>query len=119
MSPTRTWGYRRSTPSFPGPTFWITPATPIFAQHVARTLVRGLPAEALHGEMRRLHDTFGPRYDLTFFLAHSLELQEQPQAALEFYHQALGEHPAPQEIASIYIHMASCLKDLGDYAPGS
>lgn len=88
-----------------------------FPQHVARTLVRGLPAEALHGEMRRLHDTFGPRYDLTFFLAHSLELQEQPQAALEFYNQALGEHPEEQEIASIYIHMASCLKDLSDYRP--
>jgi ribosomal protein S12 methylthiotransferase accessory factor len=87
-----------------------------FAQHAARTLVRGLPAEALHGEMRRLHDTFGPRYDLSFFLAHSLELQGQPQAALEFFSRALAEHPAPQEIASIYIHMASCRKDLGDYA---
>ncbi|HBZ56709.1 MAG TPA: hypothetical protein DEO88_15005, partial [Syntrophobacteraceae bacterium] len=86
-----------------------------FAQHAARTLVRGLPEDAIHGEMRRLHDTFGPRYDLTFFLAHSLELQGQPQAALEFFHRALAEHPAPQEIASIHIHVASCRKDLGEY----
>jgi ribosomal protein S12 methylthiotransferase accessory factor len=86
-----------------------------FAQHAARTLVRSLSADRLHGEMQRLHDAFGPRYDLTFFLAHSLELQDQPQAALEFFTQALREHPDPQEISSIYIHMASCLKDLGQY----
>jgi ribosomal protein S12 methylthiotransferase accessory factor len=86
-----------------------------FAQHAARTLVRSLPADHLHGEMQRLHDAFGPRYDLTFFLAHSLELQDQPQAALEFFTQALREDPDPQEISSIYIHAASCLKDLGHY----
>ena len=86
-----------------------------FAQHAARTLIRGLPADHLHGEMQRLHDAFGPRYDLTFFLAHSLELRDQPQAALEFFSQALRENPDPQEVSSIHIHLAACLKDLGHY----
>ena len=33
-------------------------------------------------QMERLLATFGPRYDLTFFLAHSLELEGNPEAAL-------------------------------------
>jgi ribosomal protein S12 methylthiotransferase accessory factor len=86
-----------------------------FAQHAARTMLRGLPSDLVHGEMQRLHDSFGPRYDLTFFLAHSLELRGETQTALEFFQQALGEHPAPEEIASIYVHLGSCHKDLGQY----
>jgi ribosomal protein S12 methylthiotransferase accessory factor len=86
-----------------------------FAQHAARTMLRSLPPDQLHREMQRLHESFGARYDLTFFLAHSLELQAQPETALEFFQQALREHPDPQEIASIYVHIGACHKDLGRY----
>lgn len=87
-----------------------------FAQHAARTLLRGAPPEQIAPQMHRLLRLFGPRYDLTFFLAHSLELQEKPAAALELYQQALQQSPEPREIASIHVHLASCLKDLGQYA---
>lgn len=87
-----------------------------FAQHAARTLIRALPAADLHTHMQRLHDTFGPRYDLTFFLAHSLELLGQSEAALGFFQRALDEHPDPREVASIYVHMASCHKELEAYS---
>lgn len=86
-----------------------------FAQHAARTLLRTAPAEELGPHMDRLMKSFGPRYDLTFFLAHSLELQGQPEAALRLFRQALEQGPEPRETASIYIHVASCHKDLGEF----
>ena len=86
-----------------------------FAQHAARTLLRSLPAEQAVPQMERLMDAFGPRYDLTFFLAHSLELREEPEAALRLFEQAIDQNPDPGEIASIYVHIASCRKDLGHY----
>ncbi len=86
-----------------------------FAQHAARTLLRGAPAEQVAPQMQRLLRLFGPRYDLTFFMAHSLELQGDPESALELFRQALDQHPDPRELASIHVHIASCLKDLGQY----
>lgn len=87
-----------------------------FAQHAARTMLRGLPKEQLGEQMLRLLSTFGPRYDLTFFLAHSLELDGQPAAALALLKQALEQSPEPGEIGSIYVHIASCHKEMEHYA---
>ena len=86
-----------------------------FAQHAARTLLRGAPPDQIVPQMHRLQAIFGPRYDLTFFLAHSLELQGEPAEALELFQQALDQHPDVREIASIHVHIASCLKDLGQF----
>ncbi len=83
-----------------------------FAQHAARTLLRGLSPDEATPHLMRLLDTFGPRYDLTFFLAHGLELEGRTEAALKLYGDALDQRPDPGEVASIYIHMASCYKDL-------
>jgi ribosomal protein S12 methylthiotransferase accessory factor len=82
-----------------------------FAQHAARTLVRGLPPEAIAAPMARLLDHFGPRYDLTFFAAHSLELEGHLEAALGLFERALAQHPDPREVASIFVHIASCHKE--------
>lgn len=86
-----------------------------FPQHAARTALRGLPPGELIGQMERLLDLFGPRYDLTFFLAHSLELQEMSREALPLFRKALEQNPSPGEIASIYVHIASCCKEIGEY----
>jgi ribosomal protein S12 methylthiotransferase accessory factor len=86
-----------------------------FAQHAARTLLRGAPDGELVPQMERLLNTFGPRYDLTFFLAHSLELKEQPEAALALFRKALEQDPEPGEIASIYVHIASCHKEASQF----
>lgn len=87
-----------------------------FAQHAARTMLRGLPKDQLGEQMLRLLSTFGPRYDLTFFLAHSLELDGQPAAALALLKQALEQSPEPGEVGSIHVHIASCLKEMEQYA---
>ena len=86
-----------------------------FAQHAARTLLRGAPADQIAPQMQRLLDLFGPRYDLTFFMAHSLELQGESAGALNLFRQALTQQPDEREIASIHVHIASCLKDLGEF----
>lgn len=86
-----------------------------FAQHAARTLIRGAPPDQIAPQMQRLLHHFGPRYDLSFFLAHSLELQGESVQALTLFREALNQQPDPREIASIHIHIASCLRDLGAY----
>jgi ribosomal protein S12 methylthiotransferase accessory factor len=65
--------------------------------------------------MERLLEIFGPRYDLTFFMAHTLELQGEVEAALEWFQRALAQNPDPREIASIHVHIGSCYKDLEDF----
>ena len=65
--------------------------------------------------MERLLSFFGPRYDLTFFLAHSLEVQGQPGDALSLLKRALELSPEPGEIGSIHVHIASCHKELEQY----
>lgn len=99
----------------PGAHFLARTRDTDFAQHAARTLLCGIPGEEILPQMERLVNHFGPRYDLTFFLAHSLELEDRPDAALPLYEQALGLNPDPGEIASIYVHVASCRKEMGEY----
>ncbi|MGA2025558.1 MAG: YcaO-like family protein [Syntrophobacteraceae bacterium] len=86
-----------------------------FPQHAARTMLRGLADDEMVPQMERLLATFGPRYDLTFFLAHSLELNGNPEAALTLLRRALNQSPDPGEIGSIHVHIASCLKELERY----
>ncbi len=86
-----------------------------FPQHAARTLLRSMSATGAAPYLQRLLEIFGPRYDLTFFLAHSLELEGQTAEALSLFQAALQQHPDPREVASIYVHMASCRKDLEQF----
>jgi ribosomal protein S12 methylthiotransferase accessory factor len=78
-------------------------------------MLRGLADDEMVPQMERLLSTFGPRYDLTFFLAHSLELNGNPEAALTLLERALDQSPDPGEIGSIHVHIASCLKELERY----
>jgi ribosomal protein S12 methylthiotransferase accessory factor len=86
-----------------------------FPQHTARTMLRGLAADEMVPQMERLLSTFGPRYDLTFFLAHSLELKGEAEAALALFMRSLDQSPDPGEIGSIHVHIACCLKELERY----
>jgi len=101
----------------PGAHFLARTRDTDFAQHAARTLFCGIPGEEVLPQMERMVKFFGARYDLTFFLAHSLELEGRPAAALPLYEKALDLHPDPGEIASIYVHIASCLKEMSQYEP--
>lgn len=86
-----------------------------FAQHAARTLLRTLPGPESAPHLKRLLRSFGPRYDLSFFLAHSLELQGHAEQALQLFEESLQQQPDPVEVASIHVHIASCRKDLEQF----
>ncbi|MEN6487196.1 MAG: YcaO-like family protein [Syntrophobacteraceae bacterium] len=86
-----------------------------FPQHAARTMLRSLPPAQVVEQMERLLGLFGPLYDLTFFMAHSLETEDRPEEALALLQEALKQKPDPNEIASIYVHIASCRKELGRF----
>jgi len=86
-----------------------------FPQHMARALLRSLePTQALD-HLSRLLELFGPRFDLTFFVAHCVERMERYAEALELFERSLTQNPKPQEIASIFVHIASCHKELENY----
>ncbi len=86
-----------------------------FPQHAARILLKTLERDRMAKEMERLLDVFGPRYDLTFFMAHTLELEGDVESALALFQRALGQDPDPRELASIHVHIGSCHKDMEDY----
>jgi ribosomal protein S12 methylthiotransferase accessory factor len=86
-----------------------------FPQHAARILLKTLGEAATSADMERLLETFGPRYDLTFFMAHALELEGDVESALRLFERALGQNPDPRELASIHVHIGSCLKDMQEY----
>jgi ribosomal protein S12 methylthiotransferase accessory factor len=86
-----------------------------FAQHAARTALEGLPPGEAIVQLERICDTFGPRYDLTFFLAACLEREGHVERALETFEEALEQRPDPGEVASVYTHIASCRKELGRF----
>ncbi|SMC27614.1 ribosomal protein S12 methylthiotransferase accessory factor [Desulfacinum hydrothermale DSM 13146] len=86
-----------------------------FPQHMARTVLRALDAAQASRQLEILDEVFGPRFDLTFFRAHSLEALGNPHEALKLFSRSLEQDPDPSELASIYVHIGSCYKDLGDY----
>ena len=95
MSPIPELGIPAVYTIIPGAHFLDRTRDTDFAQHAARTLLRGAPPDQIPPQMQRLLDQFGPRYDLTFFLAHSLELEGEAAGALELFREALSQQPGP------------------------
>jgi ribosomal protein S12 methylthiotransferase accessory factor len=83
--------------------------------HLARTASLYAPPEAAQMALARLAKEFPERFDVHFFQGVTLEHLEQPEEALFHFQQALALNPPEHEVASIFVHLGSCLKDLGDY----
>jgi ribosomal protein S12 methylthiotransferase accessory factor len=84
--------------------------------HLARTASLYAPPEAAQMALARLEAELPDRFDVHFFQGVTLEHLEQPEEALFHFQQALALNPPEHEVASIFVHLGSCLKDLGDYA---
>ncbi len=65
--------------------------------------------------LQRLEAAFPRRFEVQFFLGLALANQDRPEEALAHLAQCLDLNPSPHEIPSIYVHLGSCHKDLGDY----
>jgi ribosomal protein S12 methylthiotransferase accessory factor len=65
--------------------------------------------------LAELDAAFPQRFDVNFFLGLALENQDRPSEALVHFRQALELDPPVHEIPSIYVHLGSCQKDLGNF----
>jgi ribosomal protein S12 methylthiotransferase accessory factor len=72
------------------------------------------PPEALKA-LKRLDAAFPERFEVHFFLGLTLENLGGPGEALLHFQKTLELNPPAHEIPSIYVHLGSCHKDLGDY----
>ena len=83
--------------------------------HLAKLAALYAPPGAALKALERLNAAFPRRFEVHFFLGLALENLERPAKALPHFRQALQLNPPAHEIPSIYVHLGSCLKDLGDY----
>jgi ribosomal protein S12 methylthiotransferase accessory factor len=72
------------------------------------------PSEAL-AALEELNTALPDRFDVHFFLGLALENQDHAGEALGHFRQALMLNPPAHELPSIYVHLGSCLKDLGNF----
>ena len=72
------------------------------------------PPEAL-AALNRLGAAFPQRFEVHFFLGLALANQDRPAEALEHFQKTLALDPPAHEVPSIYVHLGSCHKDLGNY----
>jgi len=83
--------------------------------HLAKLASRyAMPEDALEA-LERLNDQFPGRFDVLFFLGLTLDQMGRAGEALQYFEASLQASPPAQEIASVYVHIGSCRKDLGDY----
>jgi ribosomal protein S12 methylthiotransferase accessory factor len=83
--------------------------------HLAKVAALYAPPLKALTALNELNAAFPDRFDVHFFLGLALENQERPDEALEHYRQALVLNPPAHEIPSIYVHLGSCQKDLGNF----
>jgi ribosomal protein S12 methylthiotransferase accessory factor len=84
--------------------------------HLARTASLYAPPEAAQTALANLSAAFPERFDVHFFQGVTLEHLERPEEALFHFQRALALNPPEHEVASIFVHLGSCHKDLADYA---
>lgn len=83
--------------------------------HLAKLASRFAEPEDALEALTRLNQEFPGRFDVLFFLGLTLDNLGQTQEALAAFTASLQAQPPAAEIASVYVHLGSCRKDLGDY----
>jgi ribosomal protein S12 methylthiotransferase accessory factor len=84
--------------------------------HLAKVAALYAPPQVAAEALEDLVTAFPHRFDVHFFLGVALEyLGEDPAAALGHFRKSLELGPPAHELASVYVHLGSCLKDLADY----
>jgi ribosomal protein S12 methylthiotransferase accessory factor len=83
--------------------------------HLAKVASLYAPPDAALEALGRLDQAFPERFDVHFFLGVTLENSGRSREALYYLEKSLAFDPPAHEIASIYVHVGSAYKDLGDY----
>ncbi|AEB09114.1 YcaO-like family protein [Desulfobacca acetoxidans] len=84
--------------------------------HLAKLASRYAEPEDAMQALTRLHERFPGRFDVLFFLGLTMDTLGRTAEALSYFAASLQAYPPAHEIASIYVHIGSCRKDLGDYS---
>jgi ribosomal protein S12 methylthiotransferase accessory factor len=83
--------------------------------HLAKTASLYAPPQAAQAALARLEAAFPERFDVNFFQGVTLEHLGRPDDALYHFQQALALGPPEHEVASVFVHLGSCHKDLAEY----
>jgi ribosomal protein S12 methylthiotransferase accessory factor len=84
--------------------------------HLAKTASLYAPPHAAQAALARLEEAFPDRFDVHFFQGVTLEHLGRPNEALFHFQQALALDPPEHEMASVFVHLGSCYKDLAEYS---
>lgn len=83
--------------------------------HLAKTATLYAPPQAAQAALARLAEAFPDRFDVHFFQGVNLEHRGRAEEALGHFQQALALGPPEHEVASVFVHLGSCYKDLAEY----
>jgi ribosomal protein S12 methylthiotransferase accessory factor len=83
--------------------------------HLAKVAALYAPPPLALAALDRLDRVLPERFDVHFFKGIVLENMDDPAQAWEHFHRSLHLNPPEHEVASIYVHLGSCLKDQGEY----
>ena len=83
--------------------------------HLAKVAALYAPPLLALAALNELDAAFPQRFDVHFFLGLALEDQDRASEALPHFRHALEYDPPAHEIPSIYVHLGSCQKDLGNF----
>ncbi len=83
--------------------------------HLAKTAALFAPPQEALAALSRLEAVLPGRFDVQFFLGIVLENLGRPTEALGRFRRSLALGPPAHEVASLHVHLGSCLKDLGEY----
>ncbi len=84
--------------------------------HLAKVAALYAPPLLALEALNELNAAFPNRFDVHFFLGLALENQDRAAEALPHFRQALELDPPALELPSIYVHLGSCQKDLGNFS---
>jgi ribosomal protein S12 methylthiotransferase accessory factor len=83
--------------------------------HLAKVASLYAPPPEARAALARLDRAFPHRFDVHFFTGITLENLGLPAEALTHFQRSLELDPPAHEMASIYVHLGSCHKDLDNF----
>ncbi|HSO20392.1 MAG TPA: tetratricopeptide repeat protein, partial [Desulfosarcina sp.] len=85
------------------------------AMFVAKLTMESFPPDEAARRLLDMERRLPGKYFTAFYLGNCHLENNDPQAALAYFAQALERSPSAQDIPSIYSYMGVCHKEMGDY----
>ncbi len=99
----------------PGSHFRERAAGSSVAMVAAKIIAEKSNPESAIPELKKIDKMLPNKYYVKFYLGSCYLTLNNPEAALNYYEQAINLNPAKQDIPSIYSYMGVCLKNMEDF----